>query len=379
MLKLLAVCANVLALLIVSLMTQNEGIKIEITVPEKGVPGQEVTMQIRINKGSLTGNGLLEVRVDEGMGIMDSIGAGSEFVFSNGVGNWKWSELPGSEEILITAKLFLDEKERIQHLSATFTQQNEEGKTSVGPVEMSVDVAIPSGTHAEPVTPVSAGRKVEWRSGEAFVWIEIRKDGTRGFARYSDALPAVWNVRAVQTEGASFSVSEGRIRFVWVDVPDRDTVRIAYAVKAPEGETLALMGEYTYIEKNRSMTITLPPDSLRIPVTAMTDEQRTPVTKPETNPGVTYHVQIGAFKNPKVTASRLKSKYRLSAPVRSDMHNGLHKFFTGNHSEYTMARGVREKLRAEHGVSDPFVVAYHRGKRITVQEALSITRQKWHQ
>ncbi len=48
----------------------------------------------------------------------------------------------------------------------------------------------------------------------------------------------------------------------------------------------------------------------------------------------------------------------------------------GNFNEYKEARSHRENIK-QKGCSSAFVVAYNGAKRITVQEALMITSQKW--
>jgi hypothetical protein len=59
------------------------------------------------------------------------------------------------------------------------------------------------------------------------------------------------------------------------------------------------------------------------------------------------------------------------------MADGFTKYTVGAHNEYKEARDAREDLRNK-GVVAPFVTAYNSGKRITVQEALMITTQKWY-
>lgn len=90
---------------------------------------------------------------------------------------------------------------------------------------------------------------------------------------------------------------------------------------------------------------------------------------------INYHVQVGAYKN-NVTAEKVSSELGLSENLNSDMHEGLTKFLVGNYSEYKEARNKREALRSGN-VKDAFVSAYNGPKRVTVQEALMITSQKW--
>ena len=48
----------------------------------------------------------------------------------------------------------------------------------------------------------------------------------------------------------------------------------------------------------------------------------------------------------------------------------------GNHSEYKKARDSRNELK-NHEFPGPFVSAYNYGERISVQEALILSKQNW--
>jgi hypothetical protein len=85
-------------------------------------------------------------------------------------------------------------------------------------------------------------------------------------------------------------------------------------------------------------------------------------------------VQVGAFRK-EVNVAALAAKYSLNG-VNTEMHEGYTKCIVGKHDEYRSARDAREGIRSK-GVNDAFVTAYNSGRRITVQEALMITSQKW--
>ncbi len=90
---------------------------------------------------------------------------------------------------------------------------------------------------------------------------------------------------------------------------------------------------------------------------------------------VNYGVQIGAYKT-QVNMQYYVKKYAITEPIRTDMHEGFTKCIIGNFGEYKNARDRREDMRGK-GISGAFVTAYNSGKRITVQEALMISNQKW--
>ena len=78
-----------------------------------------------------------------------------------------------------------------------------------------------------------------------------------------------------------------------------------------------------------------------------------------------------------VDASSLAARYNISSKVNTEMAEGYTKYTVGSHNDYKEARDAREDMRNK-GVAGPFVTAYNTGKRITVQEALMITSQKWY-
>jgi hypothetical protein len=89
-----------------------------------------------------------------------------------------------------------------------------------------------------------------------------------------------------------------------------------------------------------------------------------------------YRVQVmalhNALSNPK---SYFANVNRLNGII-TDMGDGFTKYMVGKFSDYKSAHDRREEVKAK-GVVAPFVVAYNGSTRITVQEALMITKQQW--
>ncbi|MGY8953559.1 MAG: hypothetical protein ACKVJP_09380, partial [Flavobacteriales bacterium] len=93
--------------------------------------------------------------------------------------------------------------------------------------------------------------------------------------------------------------------------------------------------------------------------------------------GVKYRVQIAAGANV-VDAVYFDQRHKFEAAFNIENHQGWVKYTTGSHSTYKDARDSREVISsAGHEFDGPFVTAYNDGTRITVQEALMISSQKW--
>ena len=94
------------------------------------------------------------------------------------------------------------------------------------------------------------------------------------------------------------------------------------------------------------------------------------------NGEVNYRVQICALRK-KVTTDYFVKSHQINEKIYLNMHQGWHKYTVGNFNQYVGARDHREDIRNNKKIKGPFVTAYNNGTRITVQEALMITKDKW--
>ena len=108
---------------------------------------------------------------------------------------------------------------------------------------------------------------------------------------------------------------------------------------------------------------------------AYTDANIVDVPKPEE--GVHFRVQVAAGKN-NLSKEVFAKMYSFPENLKLENHKGWFKYTSGHHELYKAARNDRERITAQYSkFQGPFVTAYNDGERITVQEALMITSQKW--
>ena len=245
-----------------------------------------------------------------------------------------------------------------------------------------------------------------------------------------------------ETKEATFTFADQKVKYVWVSMPSIAEFKVSYKIKAAENVTGAqtIDGAFSYIENDETKKFVVPTSTIGSgsqPVVINTDNTtktntdnttKTNTTDNTTNTNtdnttktntdnttktntttdnttktntdnttktntttdnttankyvpapqgkVKYSVQIAALHNAK-NPSVLGTLFNISEQINTEMAEGFTKYTTGTHSEYKSAHDARETIKNK-GVVGPFVTAYNTGKRITVQEALMITSQKWY-
>ncbi len=254
---------------------------------------------------------------------------------------------------------------------------------------------------------VSAVRKVpaEVKAGEEFtVEVSISKGALKGFARFQDVIPDGLTASAGESKGGSFSFLDQKVKIVWENVPVEENFTITYKVKSEptSSATLSFEGVFSYVENDepkkviippttitiiRDLAVTTPPDNTTTTppdnTTATTPPNNTTTTPPvpdppPTNSNVGYKVQICALRSTPVDNTYFQNRYGITDNINLESHEGWNKLTVGKFGTYKQARDHRNQIRNK-GVSDAFVTAYNSGTRITVQEALMITKQQWYQ
>lgn len=100
-------------------------------------------------------------------------------------------------------------------------------------------------------------------------------------------------------------------------------------------------------------------------------------TIPAPEKGVVFKVQITAAHR-EVGKAYFVARHRYNGDFQIERHQGWIKYVTGRFGTYQEARDQRGNyVSAGHNFPGPFVTAYNNGERITVQEALMITKQQW--
>ena len=270
--------------------------------------------------------------------------------------------------------------------------------------------------------------------------LKILNSNIAGFAKIVDVAPETMKTEKIQDAGATVTADKNAIKFVWFEMPVSPVIQVSYKLTslAAMSSLPVISGKLSFVENNNPKEIAIVPvsgASTSEPLVAQNSEPKTstetpasennntksevkPVVKeevkvqevkpktedtavnaatpktenkttrnnekavtsvPTADNGVNYKVQILAAHRV-VNKTYFKQVHGYSGDFNIENHEGWVKYTTGKYDEYKQARDERERLKQNYSsLPGPFVTAYNNGERITVQEALLITKQQWYQ
>lgn len=394
-----------------------DSVSVNQSAPERVENGNSFIVNVEINKGNTTGYAKYQVVLPAGVTaeVVDSKNA--KFSLDNNKVKFVWIALNEESKINISYKVIVNDSSiKEVAIGGTFAYlKDNERQTAEAPVNR---VAIGKKINTTPVIKepmVSVTRKISPMGEKSYkVTVEIKAENVIGFAKIQDVIPSGATAAIDQAGEAVFTPVSNKVKFVWMNFPeDQSSITVSYLIDYDSDITPEINGNFAYLHKgeSRKAPILLNSNALAIvtsndsqksestpvhekpktpsiekPVVSMTatpqetPKKTAPAPKPVTpqaENGIVFKVQIMAGHNQVNVDSYFTKKYNFTRKVSTDLHEGWHKYITGNNSTYKDARDLRNSITNNFNFRGPFVVAYNNGARITVQEALMATNQKW--
>ncbi|WP_306643167.1 hypothetical protein [Sanyastnella coralliicola] len=473
MFKYALVLANMLGLFALGTL-MDDGVLIEDNTPAIMQPGQEVAVEITVNKGDVEGFAKLQLELPDGLVAVPGDTKGASFTFSGQKVKFIWMSLPADQEFTVSYKLqALPTASGSKVITGTFSyiknNQRVDYDLQSKMVEVTEDASASASNEETIDTPGVEGlacvrTMTEVGNGDYLVRLDVVNSDLTGFAKIKENIPSGYTVAEEDSDGAVVTIDDNAVKYVWFDVPSASSFSVSYRLiggtSAPSVD-----GVFSYVENNTRKEVevidngiieasepladngdttdpvveevvtdpdpiveettdpieeeTVTTDPMAGSIADGTDESSTqeettdpdpvqeedvadnnppvetvredpvmeetsasndpdPVTNvPDPETGVTYKVQIAAAHRV-VDEAYFASRHGFNEGFGIENHEGWVKYTTGSHDEYKGARDDRERIKGRYNFRGPFVTAYNEGVRITVQEALMITKQKWY-
>ena len=255
---------------------------------------------------------------------------------------------------------------------------------------------------------VKVQRRIKFVSpGKYIVELNIDKDGFRSFGKIEEYIPPGYTASELESGSGRFSMEDNVLKILWMAMPESSEILVKYNMESlgDELDSATVHGVFSFLRGDESVQLSMAgtrfpntyeasqemaakeespkevetQEVVAVPVVSKKEELEAQVADiPAPQASVQYRVQIAAAKR-EVGQPYFIGRHGIQDKVTIDFHSTWFKYMIGSFSVYKEARDRRNQIWADNNkIDDAFVTAYSADERISVQEALMITQQKWY-
>jgi len=310
-------------------------------------------VEIHVDKQDLSGFAKIEENIPNGYTVIDLKSSGAIFNIDDNEVKYIWYDFPESDRVTVSYKMLpvIAMEAQKPQIKGTFSFLRDE-ETIVVPIEegdgIRKDEIAAEVAETAPETPTPDQDTADSDKAET---------GDEVAEAITEPKPESVPKPAPSPEPAPAPEPESK--------PEPAAETAEATTPAPKAEK----------QEPKAQPRPEPKDGSTATAKAFTDGNIVDVPMPET--GIFYRVQIAAGKN-NLSKAVFEKLYKFEEGFHLEPGGTWIKYTTGFHQIYKSARNDRERITAKYDkFQGPFVAAYNNGERITVQEALMVTKQKW--
>lgn len=306
-------------------------------------PSESTTVKLTVGKKGISGFGKITEILPEGFTAEEIQSNGAIFSVLNDEVRFLWMTLPASDSFEITYKLVAG--------------------TQLGEQSIKGSFSYVEGTKTRLNSTVTTSMEVRSEEVVASTATVPTSGTTETVNEETETVDVVVDATTVAAEAAENTAGSAELD------NSKTSTEVASSIAEIVEPTASVKPATT---KAAVVSTSVAPETTTETATVSTEA----VASTPSNGEVSYRVQICATRKG-VDKKYFAKHNNVSETIYADMHDGWHKFTIGAFDIYGAARDHREKVKETNKITGPFVTAYNSGSRITVQEALMISKHKW--
>ena len=226
--KAILIFINIIGFLLFTILNIND-VVITHTAPKEIAIGQEVEVNLIIDKNNFSGPGRLRLDLSQadGIAVKENMSDGSSFTFKENEVLFIWYDLPSEKSIVISYTIIAQENTTgMKKISGDFSfiNDNERKQLEVPALIFKVDPELVTEENSkENNSSTSSVRSIEKLENEYFITVKTTIDNHKGFARIKEELPINYTAEAIETAGSVFKNADGYAKFIWTNLPDSNS------------------------------------------------------------------------------------------------------------------------------------------------------------
>jgi len=258
------------------------GVTIRVDMPDVIEAGTEVTVNVTINKGKVTGFARYRQDLPHGFTAVAINPANADFSFQDQKVRLVWLRVPDDDIIEFSYKIVANERltGRID-LNGRFSyiENNEYKSADQQPMLLAINpspnvnpamrVDIQEYAKIASIESMAASRGQTVALRQRPVWLEeekiflvtllVNKDAIQKFAKIEEAVPVGYTAANIDSRGAIFTFANQEAKFIWMDLPTDPFFTVTYKLIPEEGVTpnqaaMRIDGLFTYMINERTFT-----------------------------------------------------------------------------------------------------------------------------
>ena len=201
------------------------------------------------------------------------------------------------------------------------------------------------------------------------VSVTIQKQDISGVSKFEVNLPAGFAIRAIETSGSRFVEQSNIGKFIWLSLPNKESVRITYQVYIPANVlNYKIENTFYYLEANKKISSTFSSfyETELITQNFTLQEINTLLLKYD-NKDIYFKVQLGAYQKI-LSVDNIPSYFLVESKVDVCFTDGFYKYSVGPFLSYSDALAFQENCN----VKGAFLVLYFIDMKVSNKEAAKI-------
>lgn len=361
---------------------KNAGIVQEHDLPSSMAPGETYTATWSLDINDCAGFARFQVQLPLGIQADPVETASASYSFEAGKAKFIWMELPPQRTLQVSLRLTADEAfdggAVTQWFSFIRNGSRKDVEFEPHHLAKTPEVSASATLEASELTVLRSWTPTTRTSGTMTVRIEGHEAGQ--FLKLTEALGPHKALSILADGGCQIrDAFDEKLVCIWQAAPE-GPIAVKYTLRGGSPEQVT--GTVAAVRGSEALEVEVAAlqaeGSAEQAPAATPTPTPTPITEPESSriDDVAFRVQVLATHS-NVAPQAVKRMYAYPGEIRQERQADWHKYTTGYHTTYRSARDNRVDLAAHHSFPGPFVTAYRNDKRITVQEALLLTKQNW--
>ncbi|MCG3168068.1 MAG: hypothetical protein POELPBGB_03868 [Bacteroidia bacterium] len=337
-----------------------QDVSVNVDMPATAAPESTFRVTLKVNKGEVSGFAKLEQLLPAGLEATGVDVANSTFTFKDRKAKFLWMSLPAEATFTVSYDVkVVAGTSGNQILEGTFAYilNNETQKYALPKSIINIGAAEVVNNEVKVNVVETPHNNPEAEKAKQEAAAKAAADKAAADAKAA-ADKAAYEAKSAADKAAADAAAA-----------DKANRELAESIKKRQEEEKKNADALAKKQQQEAAALEKKQQQQSAPKTEVAVKEGKPVD------GLVFRAQVAAGKK-KVAPSLFQGEFKLSEEVFYEEHEGWHKYTVGNFSSYRAAKTFANEIRDNNGVTGSFVVAYNKGVRISVQEALSISGGK---